>query len=528
MEGDDRHEPLGALPDLCDVVGTALGPLGASKLVLTEHGEVSTVASAAAVLDRLGVEDPAVTLLDTATTGFADRHGDGTTTVVALVGALLEEADSLLETGVHPTVVERGYRTAADVAVEAIDGRARPVSTVGLSAVARTALGGVRDPLTRETVGEGVVRAVEAIDAEGPGPTGRDRVTVTARIGPPSETESVRGLVLEYDPVVDSMPGSVADAGVAVLSSTVDTPTLAGETARSERSVSLTVDSFDGRRSVREHEREAFRERLAAAVDAGCRFVATGMAVNDRVKRALANSGVIAVQRVDEPDLRRLALATGASVCPSLDHVTAERLGRADVTGRRLAGRHVYVVENGAGDPAYTLLCRAPDPRSVDSFRRSVESAVASTVRAAREGTVVPGGGAAELAAARAVRDRARSVTGREQLAVEAFADALRVVPRRLASSAGLSEWTTLTGLVAAHANGRDARGVDVLAGAPADVLDGENPVADPTGLKRDVVSVATDLTVRLVRIDDRFPATELDPDDEPGEDAPGRAGGPA
>ena len=311
MEGDDRHEPLGALPDLCDVVGTALGPLGASKLVLTEHGEISTVASAAAVLDRLGVEDPAVTLLDAATTGFADRHGDGTTTVVALVGALLEEADSLLETGVHPTVVERGYRTAADVAVEAIDGRARPVSTVGLSAVARTALGGVRDPLTRETVGEGVVRAVEAIDAEGPGPTGRDRVTVTARIGPRSETELVRGLVLEYDPVIDSMPESVADAGVAVLSSTVDTPTLAGETARSERSVSLTVDSFDGRRSVREHEREAFRERLAAAVDAGCRFVATGMAVSDRVKRALANSGVIAVQRVDEADLRRLALATG-------------------------------------------------------------------------------------------------------------------------------------------------------------------------------------------------------------------------
>jgi chaperonin GroEL (HSP60 family) len=166
MEGDDRHEPLGALPDLCDVVGTALGPLGASKLVMTEHGEVSTVASATAVLDRLGVEDPAVTLLDAATTGFADRHGDGTTTVVALVGALLEEADSLLETGVHPTVVERGYRTAADVAVEAIDGRARPVSTVGLSAVARTALGGVRDPLTRETVGEDVVRAVEAIDAD--------------------------------------------------------------------------------------------------------------------------------------------------------------------------------------------------------------------------------------------------------------------------------------------------------------------------------------------------------------------------
>ncbi len=527
MDGDDRKEPSRTLLTLCDLVGTALGPLGAAKLVLTEHGEVSTVGSAEELFDRLAVEDPAVTLLAAAAEGFADRHGDGTTTAVALTGALLDEADRLLEMDVHPTVVERGYRTARDVAVESIDRRARPVSTVGLPAVARTSLGGVRDPLTRETLGERVAQAVEAVDLNAPG-AGRDRVAVTARIGPPSETEFVRGLVLEYDPVVDSMPASVSEAGVAVLSSTVDTPTLAGETARSERSVSLAVESFDQRRSVREREREAFREQLSAAVDAGCRFVATGMAVSDRVKRALANSGVVAVQRVGEADLRRLALATGAVVCPSLDHVTAETLGRADVTGRRLAGRHVFVVENGAGEPAYTLLCRAPDPRSVDSFRRSVESALASTVRAARDGTVAPGGGAAELAASRAVHDHARSVAGREQLAVEAFGDALRVVPRRLASSAGLSEWTTMAGLVAAHADGRDERGVDALAGEPADVLNGDDPVADPTGLKRDVVSAATDLAVRLVRIDDRLPATDLGPDDESPDGQPEAADGPA
>jgi chaperonin GroEL (HSP60 family) len=527
MDGDDQSKPSRTLLTLCDVVGTALGPLGAAKLVLTEHGEVSTVSSAEELFDRIAVEDPVVTLLAATAEGFADRHGDGTTTAVALAGALLDEADRLIETGVHPTVVERGYRTARDIAVESIDCRARPVSAVGLPAVARTALCGVRDPLTRETLGEHVARAVEATDADAPGAS-RDRVAVTARIGPPSETEFVQGLVLEYDPVVDSMPASVSEAGVAVLSSTVDTPTLAGETARSERAVSLTVESFDQRRSVREHEREAFHERLSAAVDAGCRFVATGKAVNDRVKRALAKSGIVAVQRVDEADLRRLALATGAVVCPSLDHVTAETLGRADVTGRRLAGRHVFVVENAAGEPAYTLLCRASDPRSVDSFRRSVESALASTVRAAREGTVVPGGGAAELAASRAVRDRARSVEGREQLAVEAFGNALRIVPRRLASSAGLSEWTTMTGLVAAHAEGRDERGVDVLAGEPADVLDGEDPVADPTGLKRDAVSVATDLAVRLVRIDDRLPATDLEPDNESPDGRPEAADRPA
>lgn len=521
MNGADRSESSATLLTLCDVIGTALGPLGASKLVVTEQGSVSTVASAEEIFDRLNVADPTVSLLAAAAEGFADTHSDGTTALVAFTGALLEEADGLLEIGVHPTVIERGYRTARDVAVESLDRRSRPVSTVGLPAIARTALGGVRDPVTRETVAEHVARAVEAVDTDESGSASRNRVAVTARIGPPSETEFVRGLVLEEDPVVDSMPASVDEAGVAVLSSTVDTPTLAGETARSDRSVSLTVESFDERQSVREHERDAFHDQLSAAVDAGCRFLATGMAVSDRVKRALANSGVVAVQRVDDADLRRLGLATGAVVCPSLDHVTAETLGQAEVTGRRLAGRHVFVVENGGGEPAYTLLCRAPDPRSVASFRRSVESALASTVRAKSGETVVPGGGAAELSASRAVRDHARSVADREQLAIEAFADALRVVPRQLARSAGLSEWTVMTGMLSAHADGRDEHGVDVLAGEPTDVLSSENPVADPTDLKRDVLTVGTDLAIRVVRIDDHLPATEIETDDETESDAP-------
>ena len=174
MDGDDQSKPSRTLLTLCDVVGTALGPLGAAKLVLTEHGEVSTVSSAEELFDRIAVEDPVVTLLAAAAEGFADRHGDGTTTAVALAGALLDEADRLIETGVHPTVVERGYRTARDIAVESIDRRARPVSAVGLPAVARTALGGVRDPLTRETLGEHVGRAIEATDADASGAS-RDR-----------------------------------------------------------------------------------------------------------------------------------------------------------------------------------------------------------------------------------------------------------------------------------------------------------------------------------------------------------------
>ena len=512
---DDRGADLtGGTRTVCGVVRTSLGPFGTSKLVLTEQGEVSTAGSARAILDGLDVEEPMVTVLADAATEFDDRYRDGTTTLLALAGALLEEAERLSETGVHPTVVGRGYRDACEVARASVEDHARPVSSVGTAAVARTSLTGTRDPVTRETVSEYVAEAVEETDAGEPadGRSHTDGVAVRTRVGPPSETALVRGVVLDYERITDASPDSVT-GGVAVLSETVDAPSVAGETARSDRTASLSVDSFEQRRSIREYEREAFEDRVAAAVDAGCRFVATGMAVNDRVKRRLANSGVAAVQRVDGADLRRLALATGAAVCPSLEEATPETLGEADVTTRRLAGRDVYVVESDAGDPVYTLLCRAPDPRSVDSFERSVKAALASTVRAVREERVVPGGGAVETGAAADVREYARSVGRQEQLAVEAFADALTVVPRTLAATAGMDGWEAVADLRAAHAAGRDAVGVDVLAGEPVDVLDGDAPVVDPAGLERDVLGAATDLAVRCIRVDGRLPATEIDPD---------------
>jgi len=512
---------------VCDIVRTTLGPFGANKLLVDDDGTVTTTTAGTAVLEALDVDNPAVTLLRRAAADFEDGHSDGTSTVVALVGGLLEQADRLSELGLHPTAVERGYRDALDAALDRLDGRARPVSEVGTDAVARSALTGTRDPNARERVGEQLAEVAAAIaDDAGSGRSfNPDGVAVRARVGGQARTELIRGVLLEREPVSEGMGRTAEDAGVALLSSTVDVPTFGTETDRRTASVSLDAASFDERAAVSDREREAFRERLRAAVDLGCRLVVTERAVNERVETVLANHGVLALQRVDGADVARLARATGARVVPDLGAVTADALGRADVGVVRKAGRDLTVVESDAGEPTYSLLCRAPDPRSVDAFRRSVEGALAAVADAERTGTVVPGGGAIETSAARAVRDHARSVGSREQLAVEAFADALLTVPRALATNAGMDGWEALVRLHVAHGEHRDATGIDALAGATADVL-GDEPIVDPIGLKRDVWTAATELAVKLARIDAELPATDLGSGDgtaQSGDSSPAR-----
>lgn len=511
MPNDARADVTASANTVCDVVRTTLGPFGANKLVVEENGTVTTTSSGSIVIDRLNVSDPAVTLLRNAADGFRTAHGDGASGFVALVGALLDEAARLTDLGLHPTAIERGYRNAHDSAVSHLNEHSRPLSPFGPDAVARTALTGIRDPYTRRTVSKYLARVVETITTESPENVFDPKsVGVVARLGgATSQTDLIRGVVLDTKPVTEGMTRSLTDAGVSLLSAAVDVPKLGSTTDQTQRNVSFTAESFADHAAIGDRERTAFLESLTAAVDAGCGCIATNSAVNDRVKTVLANHGVLALQRVDDEDMTRLARATGARVVPGLDQVTPATLGTADVAVRRLSGRDMTVFESTANEPVYTLFCRAPDPRSVETFRRSVESALASVGLAARTGRVVPGGGAIEMSAARAVQRYARSAGGREQLAVSAFGDALTAVPRALATTAGMDGASALVRLRTAHAEGRDTFGIDALSGTTTNVLE-DDSIVEPATLKRESWSAATDMAVKLARIDDRLFVSDL------------------
>lgn len=501
---------------LCETVRTALGPFGANKLVVQADGSVTNTSSGGALMESLVVDDALVSVFKDSAASFDAANGDGISTLVALTGAMLGEANRLIEEGLHPTEIERGYRLAIDVAQDHLEAHALPIEDVGVEAVATTALTATRDPETRRRVSDYLARIVDQVDSTD-GSFDPDRqVKVVSRLGGAlSQTDLVTGVVLDEQPVLPSMPRSVEGVGVALLSETIDVPKFAGTfTRRESMTLSATVEGFEERAAMQAYERDEFARQVRNIVDAGCGFLVTARSVNDRVETVLANHGILALDNVDEYDLRMLARATGATVMANVDHVAAEHLGTADVEVRRFAGRDMTVVESDGTADVWTLFCRAPDAQSVETFERSVESALSATFDATRTAQVVPGGGAIEASTAAALRDRARSVGGREQMAMAAFGDALTVVPRTLAENAGLDGATALTRLRAAHDAGRDTVGIDALLGDTADVLP-DDPIVDPLGLKGEIWEAAADLTIKLVRIDEELPATDLDPDDE-------------
>lgn len=514
MEGGEYVSEVTPVRETSDVIRTTLGPFGANKIIVGKGGEVTSTSSGSLVVEKMTHNHPANHLLASEAETFRSQYADGTTTFVLLAGALLHSAADLREQGVHPTTIERGYDAAATIAADRITEVARPLSEFGTQPVAETALTSTRNPAVRQQIGSHLARIADEMAAE-TGEFDSRNVHVASRIGGGSHaTELVRGLVLDRNPAHDALPRSAPDTRVALISSAVDFRRIGSPDERtSDVRISLEIDSFEDRTAIRDWERDGFRESLRNATDLGCRFLATDDAIAERVQTDIARAGVLALQRVEPDELRFLARATGATPVSDVEHLTDETLGRADVSVQRVAGRDMTRIETQGENPVYTVFVRAPDPRSVEEFERSVESALAAVEFARQTDSVVPGGGAAELAAAIAVRDGARSVSSREQLAVEAFADALMVIPRTLAQNGGMNHQDAMPRLRTAHDDGDESVGIDSLSGTVVEAF-GEDPIVEPPLLKRNVIVSATELAVKLTRIDERLPATDLGDDE--------------
>jgi len=499
----------GEFREVGDIVGTTLGPLGTTKLFIQEDGTVETTADGAEILDMVDTDDPAIALLESGLEQFRETTGDGIRTLIVVSEALVSQALELRSMGLHPRSIVDGYDRALSVAVDRLAESGPPLESVGLAPVVTSALTDVRDPRFREHLATQLVETVERIDADGTvRPTD---ITVVSRLGDPlSETELVEGVVLDQDPILETMPRRAGDAGIAVLSETVDVQTITETNGPLDpENVTLRCESYDEVAEVREWEQDSFERAVADATAAGCRVLITSRAVNDRVKTTLANEGVLAVQRVDETELKRTARAVGGTPIPRLADVSPETLGRGDVNVQRKAGEDMTIVRSGTDSDVYTLLCRSPDERSLESFERSVESALGALLAVTETGEgVVAGGGGAEIDAAKAVTRAARSVDDDRSLAMESFGEALRAVPARIAANAGMDTSGTIARL-RNHAGGEARYGVDSEERTVRDVIS-ERPVVDAASVKRRVWNASTELATQLIRVDDVLAARDL------------------
>ena len=499
---DAQSTNISAARALGDVVRTTLGPGGLDKMLVGSDGKVIVTNDGASIVDRLDVEHPAARAVVAVASQQGDHVGDGTTTAVVLTGALLAEAERLLERGLHPTTVTDGYHRAAERVAELLRRDAVAVDaddTERLEAVARTAITGKWDAEATTFLARRAVETVRAVTRDGQ--VDFDRITRKAVSGGSVfDSRVVEGLVVDTGSssteVVSPEPGPprrTDDASVALVDDGLTVDTVDG--AR------VTVDSAADIERFQAYEDEVYEEHVERIVDAGADVVFCQQSIDDAARYLLAKEGVLAVERTREDELHKLARATGAGIVAKTTELTADSTGRAGVVERRPVGpTRLVVVGDCADTEQVSVLLRGPTERIAEETKRVVDGCFYA-LRHAVGGSVVPGGGATEVGLARELRGAADGMSGREAFAVRSFADALEVIPRTLAETAGLDAIDTLLELRTRHHEGESTVGVAVEAGGVDDVL--ERGVVEPTRVKQHAIEGAAEAANVLLRVDD-------------------------
>ena len=484
------------------------------KMLVDDGGDVVVTNDGVTLLEEMDIDHPAAEMVVEVAETQEAEVGDGTTSAVVLAGELLSVAEDLVERGVHPSSIVSGYRHAAGVADDLLAELATTVDaddTETLERIAGTAMTGKGAENAREHLAGLVVEAVRAGVRED-GSVDRDAVSVASFPGGAlADSRFVHGAMVDKSPPHDDMPRSLRDAKVLVYEGGIEVSELSAD-------ANATVSDFDEVTALVERERGELRDAVDCIVDAGANVVLTEGGINDRAQALLANEGVLALRRVDDEDRRRVVAATGATPVGDLENLSPENLGAAGRVEQEQIRQFGYtakaepertiVFDDVAAGESGTVLLRGGTEHVLEEVERAVEDSIGVVVAALEDGTVLPGAGAPEMELSLALREEADSLDGREQLAVEAFADALEAGPRTLAENAGGDPIDAMVELKAAHDRGERAAGLDEEAGETVDALDAG--VVEPLRVKRTAVGSATEAATMILRIDDIVTADDL------------------
>ncbi len=509
---------------VAESVRTTLGPKGMDKMLVDSTGNVVVTNDGVTILKEMDIEHPAANMIVEVAETQEDETGDGTTTSVVIAGELLAKAEDLLEQDIHATILAQGYRQAAQKAKEILEDVAIDVDESDreyLEQVAATAMTGKGAENARELLAELVVDAVLAVKDDDE--IDVDNVKVEKVVGGSVEqSELVEGVIIDKERVHENMPYAVKDANIALLDTAI-------EVRETEIDAEVNVTDPDQLQQFLDQEEKQLQEMVETLKEAGADVVFCQKGIDDMAQHYLAQEGILAVRRAKKSDMKRLARATGGTVVSNIDDITADDLGFAGNVGQKdVGGDERIFVEDVEEAKSVTLILRGGTEHVVDEIERAIDDSLGVVRTTLEDGKVLPGGGAPETEVSLGLRDYADSVGGREQLAVEAFADAIDVIPRTLAENAGLDPIDSLVDLRSKHDAGETSSGLDAYTG---DVVNMEDDgVVEPLRVKTQAIESATEAAVMILRIDDVIAAGDLkggqtgDDDDEGG--APGGAPG--
>ncbi len=494
---------------IAEAVRTTLGPRGMDKMLVDSLGDITITNDGVTILKEMDVEHPAAKMIVEVAKTQENEVGDGTTTAVVLAGELLKKAEELLDQDVHPTIVAKGYRLACDKALEILNEIAinvDPNDEETLRKIAATAITGKHAEYAIEHLSKIVVEAVKKV-TEKVGDSYKvydDDIKIEKKHGGAiEETMLVDGVVLDKEVVHPAMPKRIRNAKIAVLKAAL-------EVKETETDAEINITNPEMLQKFIEQEEKMIKEMVDRIVQAGANVVFCQKGIDDLAQYYLAKAGVLAVRRVKQSDIEKLAKATGARIITDLRDIKPEDLGEAELVEERKVGEDKMVFVTGCKNPrAVTILVRGGTEHIVDEVERSLTDAIKVTKAVIEDGKVVAGGGAPEIELSLRIKDWAPSLGGREQLAAEAFAQALEIIPRTLAENAGLDPIDILVELRKAHEEGKVTYGVDVFEGKVVDMK--EKGVLEPLRVKKQAITSATEVAIMILRIDDVIAAKGLE-----------------
>nr|WP_276414104.1 thermosome subunit beta [Halomicroarcula sp. XH51] len=518
-----QEHNISAARAVAESVRSTLGPKGMDKMLVSSLGDVTVTNDGVTILREMDIDNPTASMIVEVAETQEDEAGDGTTSAVAIAGELLKNAEDLLDQDIHPSAIISGFDMAAAEAKSALAEIATDVDRDDeelLKKVAETSMTGKGAELNKDLLAQLIVDAVRAVTVEaedGSVVADLEYLDIETQTGRSAgNSELLEGAVVDKDPVHEEMPTEVEDAKVLLMDTAI-------ELDDTEVDAQLSVDSPDQLQTFLDQEEKQLRELVEKVEATGANVLLCQKNIDDMAQHYLAQKGILAIKRAKKSDIEFLKEVLDASVVSDLDTASEDDLGHGTVTRDEKQG--LFYIE-GTGDDAHgvTLLLRGSTEHVVDELERGVEDAMDVVTSTVANGRVLGGGGAPEIEVARRLRDYADSVEGREQLAVEAFADALEIIPRTLAENAGLDSIDTLVDLRAAHESGEVSAGLNVFSGEVEDTL--ETGVVEPEHAKRQAISSAAEAANLVLKIDDIIAAGDLSTEGDEDEGGPGGAPG--
>ncbi|MBT3404537.1 thermosome subunit [archaeon] len=514
MGKDAQRNNILAARMVSEVVKTTLGPKGMDKMLVSPTGDIIVTNDGVTILEEIQIEHPAAKMMVEIARTQESEVGDGTTSSVMIAGKLLENAEKLLDSKIHPTLITKGYRMAAEKAQQILNEISLKISPDDddvLKQVAMTAMTGKGAEDSREKFADIIIRAVKQIgdfhSSESTQSFERKQVQKNWKVDlddikiekakgdSVEKTELISGIVLDKEKVSNEMPEKIEGAKIALI----DFPL---EIKNPEIETKISISSPEQLQNFLSQEEKVIKDMVEKVAESGANVIFCQKGIDDFAQYLLSRKKIYACRRVAKSDLEKISKATGAKIVSNLGELKDVDLGKSEVVEEIKQGEDNMTYIRGCSNPkAVTILIRGGSEHVIDEIERAIKDGLGDVASSLKTGLVVPGGGAIEIELSKRLKHFGQSLGGREQLAVEEFASALEFIPLTLAENAGMDPIDVLTELKSKHNAGDMNAGLNLFENKVDNVLNAK--IIEPYKIKSQAIASATEVAIMILRIDD-------------------------